>query len=260
MLNGCVIVFVLICLFSSTVIVTSAQTSLPINQGTELSCPDVKSLNVQCGSDDDSEALTLAAAIIGGSFTVFLGPIMAQYLRKRSLYSVPYTEWCIRVHGTIFEFKELCKDIRDNPGYSHPTSRSGFSNPTYIIFHLWEMHKAVEEGYKWLGMIFNENSDVHNKFNDLFDDVDFLWHFLEDRYPNLLNRQKSSDDLKKILKSLSLLDKNLIARLIIDRITTGNFSEDVFEPINNFLLKKIPARPKPILIKIVDKISYLVGL
>jgi hypothetical protein len=193
---------------------------------------------------------------------VIVGSILAQRFRKKNLYSDPYINWCVGAYGTIHEFRELCEKIKDNHSIIFPpsdvTSKTGYPNPEFIISHLWEMHREVEKGYKWIGQIEKEGYCAHVAFNKLFDDVDYLWHYLEHNYSVLISPQTTADNFRKILKKIHGGTAKEISEKIANAISNSEFAmftekekeknknrnckfnSDVFETVVNFLFCKIP--------------------
>jgi hypothetical protein len=187
----------------------------------------------------ESGYIQIILALIGAVVTAYYRPAISEYFNRRELYLKPYDEWCASAYGTIHEFAELCLVIQTetHTPYLHP--KKGFNNPTYIISHSWEMHKVVEEGYNWLGKIRKDNKYcIDADFNKLFDEVDHLWHFLEQKYPDLL---KKRDDRRDILQNLNGKQKQEIANIITNSIREAYaFPKYRFDLVQEFLLEKIP--------------------
>jgi len=207
-------------------------------------------------SFDSSAMATIIATVLTGSVTAFFAPVLKARFDREGVFTSGYTKWCIQLHGAVFEFSELCSEIKKHP--SPPRSvlpDAGHTNPTYVISHLWEMHKAVEGGYKWLGMLWQDDPYTYSKFNKLFDKVDYLWHYLENEFePDFYGKQATSDDLRDILKILSYSKRILIAeRIRYFIVDESDFNADKFEAIKQFLDNKIPTarsryfiRPEPL--------------
>lgn len=181
----------------------------------------------------------------------------------RAQYNEPYIDWCIQIHGAIREFRELCSDVSGikSSTITFPTSQSRISSSTSIISHMIEMHNAVENGYKWIGVVErqerlekgekkivdSENKELEEErtyfvMNKVFDQVDFIWHNVESEYEPLLTELTTDRDRKKMLFLLSKAKRDEIAKKILTEIKKNGTLMDLkkFDKITTFLLNNIP--------------------
>lgn len=203
-------------------------------------------------------AIIIALITLIGSF--FGTSLITQKYRIRNIHLLPYVQWCVGAYGTIHEFKELY-DYAKNPTkfqnaplpapLHNPTV---YGNPIYVITHFWEMHREAEKGYKWIGQIKKENPRAYLAFNKLFDDVDKLWHYLENTYsPYLVGPQNNVDSFRNLLKRIPGSTRDAIKNDIINTINDNQFGlindkrdynipDYAIETVMIFLQKKIPKK------------------
>jgi len=183
----------------------------------------------------------------------------------RAQYNEPYIDWCIQIHGAIREFRELCSDIsniKTSTILTLPTTKqSRISSSTSIISHMIEMHNAVEDGYKWIGVVErqerlekgekkivdSENDALqkdrtYNVMNRVFDRVDYIWHNVESEYDPLIRELTTDKARKDMLFLLSKAKREEIAIKIVNEIRKNKtlMNMNNFEKITTFLLNNIP--------------------
>lgn len=179
--------------------------------------------------------VALLAAIltfIGALLTVFVSPWLKEQFDIRAQYLVPYAKWCAEFYGIVSEFKELCRNLE----YDRPMSR----NHSQVIYHVYEMHRAVEEGYRWLGKIEKDNYFSSEHFDDLFDGVDRIWHLLEKKHRRLIGKQTNPDDFRLILRHLNKYEESHIVYLIKGVLEQRVYFKDDIPIIEEFLYRRIP--------------------
>jgi hypothetical protein len=160
-------------------------------------------------------ALPIASGTAGGAI---FGPYISEYLKQhyqlKGLYLVPYREWCIRTHGYLHEFTEICDKVRENE------NNFILWNKNYIIHHVWIMHTQAEEAYRWLGKLRIERPEAYVLYNDLMDHVDRLWHFLEEHHYAISGPRGNSAEITQVLDRMSDDQKELVVydiKLELDR-------------------------------------------
>jgi hypothetical protein len=151
----------------------------------------------------------LGGGVIGILTTVFAAPYVTEKFQLRRQYFIPFRQWCTEMYGVIMEFKHMYEDINSNAKYD---------NANYVIFHLWYIHKSVEEGYKWLGKVKKDNKDVASSFHCIFDQIDSVWHRVELEHPEAVPLESSAESLRMQLKFLSRNKQNQIQDLIQSRM------------------------------------------
>lgn len=165
-----------------------------------------------CNEPDTIESLlknpTVIAAIITGISTVIAGwggkEIVVNHIRMRNVYFIPYTEWCIKFSGTLHEFRELWEDM-DRNNYS---SKDMDHTTSDIITHIWEIHKEVESGYRWLSMVKKIDTDIGDRLDYIMDIIDRLWHKLETEHHDVILRVDGAKDIKEIIYHLGRNEKD----------------------------------------------------
>jgi hypothetical protein len=207
----------------------------------------------------DQQSTSVYLAIIAAVITVFVGPRSAAHFKRRDHYYTPFTEWCASAYGTINEFAELCNDIQEAYCDTHATktdaiksfrtttSDIGYTNPTYVITHIFDMHKEIERGYKVLGMIAKYDEHSADYLDSCFDKIDKLWHYLEHKYPILIMPLETSDERKEILDLLTVYEIENIAADILVAISKYSIPkndkktiQEELYTIMKFLKKRMP--------------------
>jgi hypothetical protein len=186
------------------------------------------------------EQVLLIAGTIGAAIaTAILTPLINERYKIREEYLVPYRKWCISFSGILHEFSELCCAVQ---------SRKKVTD-TDLIVHTWGMHQALEEGYRWLNVVKRDDATIGNLLDDMMDEVDEMWHELQDENPELKAKQSTPDDIYLILNDLTINNPhmlNWIANDIKDKLdhkTTKRervFAENNFNKISHLLEQKIP--------------------
>lgn len=186
------------------------------------------------------------SGIIGTVISIILTPILREWFQKRQAYLKSYIEWCVRFAGILHEFEEICGYFRNDQPTKHTIRKS--YNPMDVIFHLWYMHKSIDDGYKWLVMMKKDDQVAGENLDIIMDGVDRLWHMLESTYYRyLLKKDVTENDFKKILLDIKTNNSEFIigmVRVIEYGIKNNNISFDYvrFRNVECYLYKKAPKR------------------
>ena len=206
-------------------------------QADEIDCVDLESC-FQTFMSIDGLGPSIIAAVVAALIALWL----KEHFKRRDHYLTPYTKWCIIFSGMLREFGQLCKSIRDDK-YNEEMSQ------TYVIFHIWAMHKEVEEAYKWLPMFLKYHKTEGVQLDLLLDEVDKLWHKLENDNQHLLGKQRNADEFRLIVKNLNEDDRKKFFDTTRDELkpsVDSKLSEESIESIQDCLTSRIPRKYIPI--------------
>jgi hypothetical protein len=181
-----------------------------------------------------SSLLGFLGAIVGGVFTVLIGPWIAEKFKLRGEYFVPFKKWCTVFYGDVYEF---------GPRYLITDDYNQFSD-IQIIIDYRSLHNSLIDSTQWIGKIQNDDPETSESLHRLLETVDKFYHKLENTYPLDLPSVDGVKDFNSKIKLLSERRRTEIAdeirsHLILSKCK-GEYKKDDFNKIFSYLTKRIP--------------------